>query len=311
MTSSAAPVLVAGAGPSGLVAALTLLQNNIPVRIIAKELEYRLGQRGSGVWPRTFEVFHFLRAWEVHDSARAVPPVREYKPGTLEPAKTFTMFSHNDPTPSIPYNNPKFLGQPTLEGILRSHLEKYGCSVELGTELLSFEDDGERVLAKLIKRKGGEEIAETFEASYLVGADGAKGVSRKQLGLTFLGETREDVGSVVGDICLDVKGVDREHWHFFGSRSSDFFMLRPTDEIAPDGFQFLISTKDHTPTQLLADEKLMTKCMSDLMGLEISIRKAVILSEFRPNIRMVDKFSVGRVFVAGGETATYPSQFAH
>lgn len=40
----------AGAGPSGLVAALTLLQNNVPVRIITKELDYTIGQRGSGVW---------------------------------------------------------------------------------------------------------------------------------------------------------------------------------------------------------------------------------------------------------------------
>ena len=69
-----------------------------------------------------------------------------------------------------------FLGQQTLEGILRSHLETYGCSVELGTELQSFEDDGERVLAKLVKGTDGEEISEIFEASYLIGADGAKGV---------------------------------------------------------------------------------------------------------------------------------------
>ena len=73
-------------------------------------------------------------------------------------------------------NNPLSLGQQTQEGILRSHLEKDGCFVELGTELQSFEDDGERVLAKLVKRKDGEEISETFEASYLIGADGAKGV---------------------------------------------------------------------------------------------------------------------------------------
>ena len=63
-----------------------------------------------------------------------------------------------------------------VEGILRSHLEKYGCSVELGTEFLSFDDDGERVLAKLVRRKHGKETYETFEASYLIGADGAKGV---------------------------------------------------------------------------------------------------------------------------------------
>ena len=68
------------------------------------------------------------------------------------------------------------IGQNVSEGILRSHLEKYGCSVELGTKLQSFEDDGERVLAKLIKTKDGEEISETFEASYLIGADGGKGV---------------------------------------------------------------------------------------------------------------------------------------
>ena len=69
-----------------------------------------------------------------------------------------------------------FLSQTTLENILRSHLQKYGCSVELGTGLQSFEDDGERVLAKLVKEKDGEEVYETFEASYLIGADGAKGL---------------------------------------------------------------------------------------------------------------------------------------
>ena len=76
-----------------------------------------------------------------------------------------------------------FLGQPTIEGILRSHLEKYGCSVELGTELQSFEDDGERVLAKLVKKKGGEDVSEIFEASYLIGADGAKGLCPYELTL--------------------------------------------------------------------------------------------------------------------------------
>lgn len=73
-------------------------------------------------------------------------------------------------------SDPLFLGQPSIEGILRSHLEQYGCSVELGTELESFADDGERVLAKLVKRKNGKEVFETFEASYLIGTDGAKGL---------------------------------------------------------------------------------------------------------------------------------------
>ena len=58
-------------------------------------------------------------------------------------------------------------------------------------------------------------------------------------------------------------------------------MLRPTNEIAPDGFQFLISSKDYEPKQFIADEKLMLKYMSELIGQEINVRKVVVLSEFR------------------------------
>lgn len=58
-------------------------------------------------------------------------------------------------------------------------------------------------------------------------------------------------------------------------------MLRPMDQIAPDGFNFLMTTKDYAPEQLIADEKLMFKCMSELMGHEIKVRKVVVLSEFR------------------------------
>ncbi|KAG9316190.1 hypothetical protein JVU11DRAFT_2214 [Chiua virens] len=299
MTLSTAPVLVAGSGPSGLVAALTLLQNNVPVRIIEKESHHQIGQRGNGIWPRTSEVFHFLRVQEIHQRGTALFSVKEYKPGSLESVNSFVMFPPTDPTPSVPYSNPTILGQPALEGILRSHLEKYGCFVELGTELQSFEDDGDQVLAKLVKTKDGEEVSETFEASYVIGADGAKGITRKQLGLSFLGETRQDLVAVVGDICLENEGLDRNHWHMIGVGSGNRFMLRPTDEVGPDGFQFLLSSKDYDPKQLIADEKLMFKCMSELMGQQVNVRKIVVLSEFRPNIRMVDKFGLGRVFVAG------------
>ena len=88
------------------------------------------------------------------------------------------------------------------------------------------------MLAKLVKKVDGKEVPETFEASYLIGADGGKGMvsplivyvladflyrlplgaCRKFLGLTFLGETRDEMNSVVGDICMEVDGLDREVW---------------------------------------------------------------------------------------------------
>ena len=36
------------------------------------------------------------------------------------------------------------------------------------------------------------------------------GVTRKQLGLSFLGETRQDFTSVIGDVCVEIEGLDRK-----------------------------------------------------------------------------------------------------
>lgn len=67
------------------------------------------------------------------------------------------------------------MGQNAAEEILRSHLAKYGCEVELGTSLVSFQQDSERVTAVLSKNENGKESTETIEVDWLVGADGARG----------------------------------------------------------------------------------------------------------------------------------------
>jgi 2-polyprenyl-6-methoxyphenol hydroxylase-like FAD-dependent oxidoreductase len=56
--------------------------------------------------------------------------------------------------------------------ILRRHLEKFSCFVETGTELRSFEQSDEGVTAVLAKN----EILETVDTKWMIGADGAKGV---------------------------------------------------------------------------------------------------------------------------------------
>ncbi|OJA14583.1 hypothetical protein AZE42_10064 [Rhizopogon vesiculosus] len=199
------PVLVVGAGPVGLVAALTLLQNGIPVRIIDKDPNPRMGQRGSGIWPRTLELFNFLNVPDVNDLGKPSPPVRSYKPGTLEPLNDFSMVPHIEPTPTIPFTIPKLIGQQLLDVVLQRHLEKFSCFVEGGTELRSFEQSDEGITAVLAKN----EILENFHTKWMIGADGAKGVVRKQLGLIFLGETRNDA-FLTGDIRLTAECLDRE-----------------------------------------------------------------------------------------------------
>ena len=58
-------------------------------------------------------------------------------------------------------------------------------------------------------------------------------------------------------------------------------MLRPTDEVGPGGFQCMMTFKAHEPQELIADENLLFKCISDLIGQEINVRKVVALYHFR------------------------------
>ncbi|KIJ67510.1 hypothetical protein HYDPIDRAFT_180357 [Hydnomerulius pinastri MD-312] len=305
MTPQSAPVLIAGAGPAGLVAALTLLHNGVPVRIIDKEPNHPVGQRGPGIWPRTFELFHFLRVPEIHSTAHLIPPIREYRPTTLEPSRTFEMVPFQEPQEGVPYRNPKMIGQQMLESILRSHLERrYNTCVELATELVAFEQHETGVSARVKRGEAGEEVV---EAAYLVGCDGAKGITRKHLGLSFLGQTREDVHCLLGDVRMEVKGVGRDHWHFFGDRTAGVLTLRPTPEISPsgDGYNFLLAlpAATHSYPTMAHDRHALEQgfrgaIFGDADG-EVEVREVVWASEFRPNIRMVDRFGVGRVFVAG------------
>lgn len=118
------------------------------------------------------------------------------------------------------------IGQFVLEGIFRDHLAKHGVQVELATELMSFEQDAEGVTA-VLKRTAStaHESTETFRASYIIGADGAKGtrlvslepngqphlrllisgvgVTRRQIGSTFEGLTKDGDGQVWADVRVE------------------------------------------------------------------------------------------------------------
>lgn len=85
---------------------------------------------------------------------------------------------------------------------MREHLEQMGTKVEFGSDLRSFEQSNDGVRVEIVRRGEGEEVVENSEVSWLIGADGARSTVRKALGLSFLGETREDHEMIIGDIRL-------------------------------------------------------------------------------------------------------------
>ncbi|KIK67815.1 hypothetical protein GYMLUDRAFT_36594 [Collybiopsis luxurians FD-317 M1] len=297
---SSPSVLIVGAGNAGSVLALTLLKNDISVRIVDKGGP-QIGQKGMGIQPRSIEMHHFLGTLpDILKSAKSIPLGTIYKlPGGTEPLKTFNMEEYEDPTPDCPYPNLFQLGQHRQQSILHRHLQKYGCQVEFNTEVRSFEQFDTHILVTLARKDAdGNDILETIDVPYLVGADGAHSTVRKALGLTFLGDTRNDVDMVIGDIEIK-SGLDPKVWHIWGEASAEMVTLMPT-EADDNMFTFILAGKDLGREKIASGRDELVKAVHSITNrTDIEFGDLVWISRYRPNIRMVNKFSEGRVFVTG------------
>ncbi|KAJ6518726.1 FAD binding domain-containing protein [Mycena sanguinolenta] len=302
-TASHPKVLVVGAGPSGLVMALALLRNGVPVRLIDQEPVSRLGQRGAGIMPRSLELFSALGAGigeEILRRAIPAPQAVIYQvPGGVEVLSKFDMWPPSEPTPQRPFPNVVMLGQDHLEQILRKELQKLGCETEWGSTLLSFEQPkGEDCVRACISRPQGEDrVTETTTFDYLIGTDGARGMVRKALGLSYLGETSNADRLVVGDVM--VHGLDSTLWHMFGEPGGCWISLRPTE--VPFMWSFLLQGPNIDHAHIIEHPEALAPIFVEYTGgrRDLVFGDVVWLSHYRPSIRMVDKFGVGRVFLAG------------
>ncbi|KAJ7778100.1 FAD binding domain-containing protein [Mycena metata] len=292
-------VLIVGAGPAGLILAIILRQNGIAVRIIDKEPTYRPGSRGSGIQPRTLELYDILGVLPaIREVGEFVPPMARYEPGKIEPTSTARLGEWVDPTPDVPYSNALSLSQDEHEEILRTHLQTLSCSVELGSELRKFEHFSDRVVAHIFKTDSdGNEVEETTTFGWLVGTDGAHSVVRKQLGLSFLGETRTEQQIALGDIIVE-EGVKLNLWHMW-SVPPKLIALRSGGATSKKFMFAYTGRPEHIADKTITRDEFIQDFYAITGRHDVKFGPTSWLSNYRPNLRMVDKMRDGRVLIAG------------
>ncbi|EPQ50424.1 FAD/NAD P-binding domain-containing protein [Gloeophyllum trabeum ATCC 11539] len=293
-----------GGGPAGLVLAIALRRYGIHVRLIERRREFHMGARGTVSQPRTLEVFAFLGfIREVLDVA--TPPLRMAIHGARldDPINMIDWAEIAEAAPDIPYSKPAPISQGILECILRKHLSLLGVEVETGTELISVEQCKHTALAHVHVTRDENVVAKSITCRYLIGADGAKGRTRKLLGISFLGETQESERLFTGN--ADIPGLDRNYWHRWGSFDSIAsgylsFFCKP---LHPSPMFRIHAIGPELPDPVPTDPKGMQALFNRVSNRsDIEFTDVSWVTEWRTNIRMAEKFQVGRVFLVGGAT---------
>ncbi|WP_409463009.1 FAD-dependent oxidoreductase [Amycolatopsis sp. GA6-003] len=277
------PVLIAGAGPTGLTLACELARRGVAFRLVEASPGPRPGSRGKGLQPRTLEVFDDLGVIDriLANGRSAMPILRTDAEGTTSGGPTF------EERPDVPYPATVIIPQWRVEETLGLRLEELGGEVEFGTALESFDQSADAVTAVL--RTGDE--TETVRAQWLVGCDGGRSVVRKQAGIAFAGETDEQMRMIIADLAVD--GLDRDAWHMWRCEEG-FVSLCPLPSTGL--FQYQAPIGDETDLDLATLQAIFDRRSGRT---DVRLRSPEWTSVWRSNTRLADRYRTGRVFLAG------------
>lgn len=280
-------VLIVGAGPTGMVLALWLTRQGTKVRIIDKSSGPGETSRAMAVQARTLELYRQLDIAEaVVSSGYKTPAMNMWARGKRQAqVKLVDAGEEISPYPFV-----LVFPQDRHERLLVDRLESLGVKIERQTELLSFEDKGDHVVA-LMKNSDGQE--ESCTATYLAGCDGARSPVRHQIGGGFEGGTYKQLFYVADVVASGVNPPGEAH---VALDRSDFVLVMPYGQTS----QYrLIGTvrgdrADHPETLSFEDVGQQA-----IRGLNIAVDKVNWFSTYRVHHRVTDRFRHGNVFLLG------------
>lgn len=278
------PVLIVGAGPTGLVLALWLTQLNIPVRIIDQAKGPGETSRALAVHARSLEFYNQIGIVEdLIAQGIQVKTILLRKDGEEIAKACIENFGQG----LSPYPYILSLPQDDHEKILTAHLERKGVAVEWNTHLVSFTQDNDQVTATLSTKKHQETIA----VDYLCGCDGAHSRTREVLNISFQGGTYQQIFFVADAQSPKPATSDLE----LAITRKDFCLVLPVRSSGTIRLIGIVPSNCEDPKNIIFDDVRETI----LRNAGLDIDKANWFSTYHVHHRVAPKFKVGRVFLAG------------
>ena len=285
------PVLIVGAGPTGMTAALTLIRSGVPCRIIDRRSAPGNSSRALGLQARSMEL---LAGFGV---AEEIEQVSYRLRGSSIMRGHRSLVDMAWEPPESPFPHTYVLPQAGLEAILRRHLTEAGVQIERGVEATDVRSgpDGARV-----RTTDGHELS----ADWVLGADGARSSIRESVGIPF---PDRDTGETyyLADATLDLPRRLGDGAMWLGPQGPLMLMRLPGDDRL---WRLFIDVSDR------ARESALPEPDADLLGRELEQRAMAGIvvdsvqwtSIFRTRIGLADSYRSGRALLAGDAAHVFP-----
>lgn len=284
-------LIIVGAGPVGMMIANLVGASGLRVLILEQLPSLIDYPRGVGMDDECLRVFQAAR---LADKAIPYTFPNQWLDFRTARGKTFAMVKPKGEVFGFPKRN-AFI-QPLIDRVLLEGLARYdNIDVRLGYEMTGLFDNG-RTVHVTARATDGEE--RRFTASYLVGCDGGRSLTRKLVGIPFEGQT-ESTRWLVIDIKNDPIGVP--------SAILVCDPARPYVTIAlPHGIRRLeFMVKPNETEEELCGKDGLKRILSIVMPDPASAR--IIRSRvYTHHARLAKAFRAGRVLLAGDAAHLMP-----
>jgi 2-polyprenyl-6-methoxyphenol hydroxylase-like FAD-dependent oxidoreductase len=274
----AKPVIVAGAGPTGLMLAYELRRGGVDVLLMDRRADRKVdGSRAAGMQPRTVEILD-QRGVAEHFLTEGFPSrLTNFAGIPLDYSRMPSRF------PAIN------ILQARTEDILDQLATEAGAPVRWASEVIDIGQDASGVEVTV----SGPNGKETLTGSYLAACDGGRSVIRKLLGVGFPGVDASMV-NLLADVELNdpPKRPVRLERHEAG--------LVTVLQLQPGWFRLVLTVRERLtePGSPLTFEELRTM-LKNIAGTDFGMHSARWLSSFTDANRQADQYRVRRVFLAG------------